>query len=163
MRKRLLSKLKHNDQKYVFVVLGVVLMLFPDHIASYAPYIVGCALIVYSIIDTIMDLRYPDADISLGDSIVRGILGIILLLETEQAIAIMGIVWAVFSLDDAGKEINDYYRTKQFRLIGAVSIILTITFSAMLMLDPFEHLAFHIRILGLEMIAETFIRRGEMR
>jgi hypothetical protein len=29
------------------------------------------------------------------------------------------------------------------------------------MLDPFEHFAFHIRILGLEMIAETFILRRE--
>jgi uncharacterized membrane protein HdeD (DUF308 family) len=159
MKKRLLSKLKHNDQIYLFVIIGLVLIIFPSHIASYAPYIVGCALIVYSIIDTIMDLRYPDADISLGDSIVRGIIGIILLLETEQAIAIMGIVWAVFSLDDAAKEINDYYRTKQFRAIGALSIALTIIFSAMLMLDPFGHLAFHIRVLGLEMIAETFIKR----
>ncbi len=159
MSKRLLSKLKHNDQIYLFVIIGLVLIIFPSHIASYAPYIVGCALIVYSIIDTIMDLRYPDADISLGDSIVRGIIGVILLLETEQAIAIMGIIWAVFSLDDAAKEINDYYRTKQFRVIGALSIVLTIIFSAMLMLDPFGHLAFHIRILGLEMIAETFIKR----
>jgi uncharacterized membrane protein HdeD (DUF308 family) len=159
MKKRLLSKLKHNDQIYLFVIIGLALIIFPSHIASYAPYIVGCALIVYSIIDTIMDLRYPDAEISLGDSIVRGIIGIILLLETEQAIAIMGIVWAVFSLDDAAKEINDYYRTKQFRAIGALSIVLTIIFSAMLMLDPFGHLAFHIRVLGLEMIAETFIKR----
>ena len=159
MSKRLLSKLKHNDQIYLFVIIGLALIIFPSHIASYAPYIVGCALIIYSIIDTIMDLRYPDADISLGDSIVRGIIGIILLLETEQAIAIMGIIWAVFSLDDAAKEINDYYRTKQFRVIGALSIVLTIIFSAMLMLDPFGHLAFHIRILGLEMIAETFIKR----
>jgi uncharacterized membrane protein HdeD (DUF308 family) len=162
MEKRLLAKIKHNDQIYVFALLGLVLILFPDQIASYAPYIVGTALIVYSVFDTIMDLRFPDAEISLGDSIIRGIIGVILLLETEQAIAIMGIVWAVFSLDDAAKEINDFYKTKQFRIIGAVGILLTIIFSAMLMLDPFGHLAFHIRVLGLEMIAETFIkRRGE--
>jgi len=93
--------------------------------------------------------------------IVRGVVGIILLLETDQAIAILGIVWAVFSLNDVAKEINDYYKTRKFRVIGAVSIVLTIVFSAILMLDPFEHFAFHIRILGLEMIAETLIKRRE--
>jgi len=29
------------------------------------------------------------------------------------------------------------------------------------MLDPFEHFAFHVRILGIEMIAETLIRRRD--
>ncbi len=108
-----------------------------------------------------MELRFPESTISLGDAVVRGVLGVILLLETSQAIAILSIVWAVLSLNDVAEEINDYYRTRKFRLVGAVSIVLTIIFSAMLMLDPFGHFVFHIRILGLEMIAETFIRRRE--
>ncbi|MBR1669880.1 MAG: hypothetical protein IJ695_04205 [Butyrivibrio sp.] len=50
---------------------------------------------------------------TIGDAIVRGVVGIILLLETNQAIAILGIVWAVFFLNDVAKEINDYYKTRK--------------------------------------------------
>lgn len=157
----LISNLKKDKQVYVFVALGIVLILFPDRIAEYAPHIVGVALILYSVVNISMELRFPESTISLGDAVVRGVLGVILLLETSQAIAILSIVWAVLSLNDVAEEINDFYRTRKFRLIGAVSIVLTIIFSAMLMLDPFGHFVFHIRILGLEMIAETFIRRRE--
>ena len=135
--------------------------MFPGKIAEFAPYIAGGTLIVYSVVNIIMEIRFPELRISLGDAVVRGVLGIILLLETEQAIAILGIVWAVLSLNDVAKEINDFYRTKNFRIIGAISIIITIILSALLMLDPFEHFAFHVRILGIEMITETFIRRRE--
>ena len=156
-----ISNLKKDKQVYVFVALGIVLILFPDRIAEYAPHIVGVALILYSVVNISMELRFPESTISLGDAVVRGVLGVILLLETSQAIAILSIVWAVLSLNDVAEEINDFYRTRKFRLVGAVSIVLTIIFSAMLMLDPFGHFVFHIRILGLEMIAETFIRRRE--
>lgn len=135
--------------------------MFPGKIAEFAPYIAGGTLIVYSVVNIIMEIRFPELRISLGDAVVRGVLGIILLLETEQAIAILGIVWAVLSLNEVAKEINDFYRTKNFRIIGAISIIITIILSALLMLDPFEHFAFHVRILGIEMITETFIRRRE--
>jgi len=157
----LISNLKKDKQVYVFVALGIVLILFPDRIAEYAPHIVGVALILYSVVNIFMELRFPESTISLGDAVVRGVLGVILLLETSQAIAILSIVWAVLSLNDVAEEINDFYRTRKFRLVGAVSIVLTIIISAMLMLDPFGHFVSHIRILGLEMIAETFIRRRE--
>ncbi len=45
-----------------------------------------------------MEIRYPESEISLGGAVVRAVTGIILLLETEHAIAILGIVWAVLSL-----------------------------------------------------------------
>lgn len=159
MSKILLSYLKKDKQIYLFIALGIVFILFPGAITTHAPYIVGAALIIYAVVNIFMELKFPESSISLGDAIVRGVVGIILLLETNQAIAILGIVWAVFSLNDVAKEINDYYRTRKFRIIGAISIVLTIIFSAMLMLDPFEHFAFHIRILGMEMIAETLIKR----
>ena len=161
MVKLLLSYLKKDRQIFLFVILGIVFILFAEKISEYAPYVVGVALILYALVNIFMELRFPESEISLGGAIIRGVMGIILLLETEQAIAILGIVWAVLSLNDVAEEIDDYRRTKKFRLVGAVSIVLTIVFSALLMLDPFEHFAFHIRILGLEMIVETFIHRRE--
>jgi uncharacterized membrane protein HdeD (DUF308 family) len=161
MVKIILSNLKKDRQIFLFVALGVVLIIFPEKISGYVPYIVGTALIAYALLNIFMELRYPESEISLGGAVVRGIMGIILLMEKEQAIAILGIVWAVLSLNDVGKEIDEYLKSRKFRLVGAVSIVLTIVFSALLMLDPFEHFAFHVRILGLEMIAETFILRRE--
>ena len=131
MSKLLLSYLKKDKQIYLFIALGIVFILFPNIIANHAPYIVGAALIIYAIVNIFMELKYPESSISLGDAIVRGVVGLILLLETNQAIAILGIVWAVFSLNDVAKEINDYYKTRKFRVIGAIGIVLTIVFSAM--------------------------------
>ena len=161
MVKFILSNLKKDRQINLFVVLGIVFIIFPEKIEQIAPYIVGIALILYALVNIFMELKFPESEISLGGAVVRGVTGIILLMEKEHAIAILGIVWAVLSLHDVAQEIDDFSETKKFRLIGAVSIVLTIIFSALLMIDPFEHFAFHIRILGLEMITETFIHRRE--
>ena len=161
MAKLLLSYLKKDKQIYLFIILGAVFILFPNEISAYAPYIVGAALVSYAAVNIFMELHYPESEIRIGDAVVRGVMGIILLLEKEQAIAILGIVWAVFSLNDVAEEINDYHKTKKFRIVGAISIVVTVILSALLMLDPFEHFAFHVRILGIEMIAETLIRRRD--
>ena len=80
--KSLFSNLKKGNQIYIFVLLGIIFLLFPGKIAEFAPYIAGGTLIVYSVVNIIMEIRFPESRISLGDAVVRGVLGIILLLET---------------------------------------------------------------------------------
>ena len=77
--------------------------------------------IAYALLNIFMEFRYPESEISLGGAVVRGIMGIILLMEKEQAIAILGIVWAVLSQNDVGEEIDDYRKSRKFRLVGAIS------------------------------------------
>ena len=77
--------------------------------------------IAYALLNIFMEFRYPESEISLGGAVVRGIMGIILLMEKEQAIAILGIVWAVLSLNDVGEEIDDYRKSRKFRLVGSIS------------------------------------------
>lgn len=83
MAKLLLSHLKKDRQIYLFVVLGLILIAIPDRIASYAPYTIGTALILYAAVNIFMELRYPESEIRLGDAVIRGVVGIILLLEKE--------------------------------------------------------------------------------
>ena len=75
-----------------------MLIVFPNRIYSYSPYLVGVAHILYAIVNIFMKIRYPESKISLGGAVIRGVTGIILLVETEHAISIMGIMWAVLSL-----------------------------------------------------------------
>ena len=84
MAKLLLSYLKKDRQIYLFVILGIILIAFPDRIAAHAPYVVGVALILYAIVNIIMELRYPESEIRPGDAVIRGVVGIILLLEFNQ-------------------------------------------------------------------------------
>ena len=77
MAKLLLSHLKKDRQIYLFVVLGLILIAIPDRIASYAPYIIGAALILYAAVNIFMELRYPESEIRLGDAVIRGVVGII--------------------------------------------------------------------------------------
>ena len=97
MLKLLLACFK-NRRINLFIIVGIILFLFPDKISETAPYIVGIALIIHAALNAFIVFRSPESDISLGGAVVSGVMGIILLLETEQAIAILGIVWAVFSL-----------------------------------------------------------------
>ncbi len=104
MLKLLLACFK-NRRINLFIIVGIILFLFPDKISETAPYIVGIALIVHAALNAFIVFRSPESDISLGGAVVSGVTGILL------------------------------------------------------MLDPFEHFAFHVRILGLEMIAGTLIHR----
>lgn len=55
-------------------------------------------------------------------------------------------------------EINEYRRTQNIRLIRIIPVVISIVLAVLLMINPFGHFVTHIRILGLEMIAMSFVK-----
>ena len=80
------------------------------------------------------------------------------LLLREQSLGVIGVIWAMLSLEETAEEINEYYHTRQFSLGRLIWLVITVVLAILLMHDPFEHFVFHMRILGLEMIATAFVR-----
>lgn len=157
--KELILNLKKDRLAFIFAILGIVLIAVPAKVVNVLPYVMGISMIVYSIANIIITIKFPDAETKLGNSILRGVLGVVILLQKSGSIATMGVIWAVLSLQEAAEEVNEVYKTKKFHAVSAVGVVISVVLAAMLMLDPFEHFTTHVRILGLEMLSSVFIRR----
>ncbi len=149
---------KKDYQGYVFVLMGIVLILFPDVFTAFAPYIIGIVLLVYSAVNICISIKNPDSDVRLGDAIIKGILGIIILSQQEQSISTIGIIWAMESFYEVAYEIDKYRKNHKFHLISLLSMIISTILAVMLIMDPFEHFVVHVMVLGIEMIITVFIR-----
>jgi len=156
--KAVIMGLKDNRQVLAFVVLGLILVIFPNEMGTAAPYILGIVQILYGGLNMIISLKYPDASVSLGRGIINIVVGAIFLFQKGDSIAIIGVVWAMLSLYEASKEIDECRKKKEHRIVSIISIVVTIGLAVILMIDPFEHFITHVRILGLEMIIPALIR-----
>jgi len=150
--------LKKDHQVYVFVIIGIILILFPDVITALAPYIISITLIVYSAVNIFISIKNSDSDVRLGDAIIKGILGIIILSQQEKSISTIGIIWAMESFYEVAEEIDKYRNNHKFHIVSLLSMIISTFLAATLIMDPFEHFTAHVIVLGIEMIITVFIR-----
>lgn len=157
--KKVILNLKKDRQVYVFVIVGLLLIAFPKQFAGAAPYILGITALLYAAVNIFISLKYPDAQTSLGDAVIKAVIGLVLLFLKEGSIAVIGVIWAVQSLHEVADEIDEYRETKHIRVVGIISIVISVILAAMLMINPFEHFSLHIRILGLEIISSAFVRK----
>ena len=155
----LILHLKKDRQIYAFVVLGLILIVFPAQTAGAAPYILGIISLVYAAVNIFISLKYPDAQTRLGDAVTKAAAGAVILFMKENSISVLGIIWAMLSLQKVAEEIDECHKTKAASPVNVISIIISIVLAAMLMIDPFKHFNTHIRILGLEILISAFIRR----
>ena len=159
--KNLILGLENNRQVYVFVILGIILIIFPNQVGNIAPYLIGIGLLLYGGVNIVISIKYPDSSVSLGNAVISCVTGVVLLVLKGNSIAIIGVVWAVISLYEAAREIDEYYwREKKVRVIGIVSVIVSIGLAVILITNPFAHFNMHVRILGIEMIAYAILRGG---
>ncbi len=149
---------KKDHQVYAFVIIGIILILFPDVLTELAPYIIGITLIIYSAINIFTSIRNPDSDARLGDAIIKGILGLIILFQEEKSITMIGIIWAMESFYEVAEEIDNYRKNKKFHIISLLSMIISVILATTLIMDPFDHFTVHVIVLGIEMIVTVFIR-----
>lgn len=140
-------------------ILGLILVAFPVQVGGLIPSLMGLSSLLYALVNIIISVKYPDTQTRLGDGIVRGVTGAIVLFMKTESISVLGVIWAMQSLKEVAEEIDEYHATKRLSLVSGISIVVSIVLAAMLMMDPFEHFNTHVRILGLEILASAFIRR----
>lgn len=149
--------LKKDLQALVFVILGALLIIFPEELAGVIPYFLAYALIIYAVINIYVGLRYPDSDVSIGDAFLKIVLGFVILFLEDKSIGMIGILWALQSLYEVAGTIDEFISTRRFRPVKcAVAVFITIL-AVMLITDPFEHFSVHVIVLGLEIIAAALI------
>ena len=160
--KKVILNLQQDRLVFLFIIIGIVLLIFPEAVAAVIPYILGFGLLIYAVVTIVISLKYPDSDAKLGDGIVKAVIGIVILFLDADSLSVIGVIWAVQSLFDAAEEIEEFRESKKFNIISFICIVLSIVFAVMLMMDPFEHFSVHVFILGLEIIVSVFIRRRRL-
>ena len=161
--KKIVLNLKQDREAFLFAVIGLLLIAFPDHVAFAIPYMLGIGSIVYACINIFISLKYPDSDAKLGDGIIKGVIGGVCLFLEAKSLSILGVIWAVQSLTEVAEEIEEFRTNKTFSPLSCISMVISIVLAVMLMMDPFEHFSVHVQVLGLEIIASVFIRSRRIR
>ncbi|SDY68051.1 hypothetical protein [Lachnobacterium bovis] len=163
--KKLLVFLNKNDQAYIFCLIGLICIVFAENVALFSPFLIGVIMTFYGGINLLIEiiLNGKSFELRIGDNLIMIILGIILLVEVENTLAIMGILWAFISLKEIGEEIDEMLSERCFSKLRILVCVISTIFAIMLMVDPFHHFIFHIRVLGIEMILDVFMIKRHQR
>ena len=156
--KRFIKNLENQYIGILLLIVGVLMLIFPEQIASVAPYILGGGLIVRGIAVVILAMRYRDTSKGPGMVVLYCVLGLVIMLHGGDSVGIIGVIWAVFSLAEVSTDINEMWKSKHYSAFHIITAVISIALAIMLIIDPFEHFATHVRILGLEIIASCFSR-----
>lgn len=158
--KKYIYMLRKNYQLYAIMLLGLSLILFPTHLVRAVPYLLGEGLLLLAVLNAWFSLKSSDREAARpGRSVFYLGIGIVTLILRTEAIPALGVVWATLILLESADEINEMYHEGEIHIIPLVWTVVSVVLAVMLMHDPEEHFTFHMRILGMEMIAYALIHR----
>ena len=153
---RLLPKIK----VFIFPVLGVICILFAEHVTFVLPYLLGGAM---ALVSALMGIDYfankkfisHQAD-ELAYGIILLIMGVVFIIQGSNALGPLGTTWAIIGIRKASKSLNHAIRQfyiKQHFMAPVAEFFVRITLALILLFHPFEKFTTHVVILGLELIA----------
>ena len=157
--------IRNLENKYlglVILIVGILMVLFPDLFSHILVWALGFIMILRGILVVVLPLCSEEPEHGPGKVVLYCVMGIMILILGREAISIIGVMWAIFTLMEVSDEIDEMWKEKHWHayklFFGAVSISLAVT----LMLDPFEHFAVHVRVLGLVIVSSSFAKYLEM-
>ncbi len=147
----------------VLSVLGVFCFVMANTIRTYLPFLLSVILFILAgdrLFEALSDRHYDEEDTDeIASAIVFIIVGIVTLFEWKHADILIGAVWGMIGLFMASRNISHSLLElihKKGRTVGHIlhlaHALLSIGISILLLLDPVEHLLFHVYILGLELL-----------
>ena len=145
--------------RIILLAVGIFCILFPTTFCDFIPLIVGVSMILvgaFGIFVGFETKNYKVPEISgIGDSVVLTLLGLVIVISHNASLLLIGVIWGLLGLGKGAKEINTFI----FRLLNKENFIfplvigiLEIIFGLILILEPTEHIAFHVVILGINMV-----------
>lgn len=149
-----------KTKPFLFPLLGLVCILFSEHLTTALPYIMGAAMVLFGVLISsgYFSAQEPSGQRSedLTYGIVLFILGAAFILQGPNALGVLGTAWAVIGVRKAAKSLNrviGQIRAREHCAVHLVEFFVRITLALVLLFDPFEKFSTHIVILGLEIIA----------
>ncbi len=162
--KKLVIGLQNDWLAYLFGAMGILLIIFPETFTGATPYMLGIGLLVKAVIGIISVVKYKkETKAKAGNIVIDVVLGCAILFHNANAIGAIGAFWAMASLHEVAEEITEAFENRKFSLFRMIASAITIALAVMLLFAPFEHFAFHVRILGLEILSSVFVRKRKIR
>ena len=136
----------------LILTIGVLMLIFPEQLAKAFPYLLGAGLIVRGAVIVFLALKYKEETTTPGKIIPYWAMGLITMILGAGATGIIGVIWAVFSLEEVSDEINEMWKHRHFSVLHLITAIISVGLAVTLIINPFEHFVTHVRVLGLEII-----------
>jgi uncharacterized membrane protein HdeD (DUF308 family) len=167
------TKLSPNLTSYIFcavyLIFGVISIVFTAQVTNAFQYIVGGIMVAYGAIKLIVGLirkdllKNPNEIIS---SVIFVALGIMIMAEDyEWAMMFISVVWGIFGLLEGAhafkraiENIMEGQPRVYYLLKGCIELIL-----AFLLLHDFEHLSVHIIVFGIQLIFDGITMLPQVR
>ncbi len=147
---------------YLFILLGILCILFPDPIMTWVPKVGGFILIAYAIYHMVEFYRTHSREIEVGKYVIYIVLGMVIIFMKENVYETLGVIWAMLSLLEAAEEINEFFWERHAVWYQVILAVITIGLAVLLLFGPKEHFSMHIRILGAEIILNAFLQHHDM-
>ena len=156
---KIIQKLRDHRLVYLSAAVGLLLILFPKEFTGIAPYVISAVLIVRVIL-TLFIKRGNDkfakrlvlGPATPGDCFVSLVLCGMMIAYGAGSIGPLGSIWAILSLLEAGRELDEMVHEHRYPPIRLIIMLIMTVLAILLLFDPEEHFAFHVRILGIEII-----------
>ena len=144
------------------IILGIFIIAFSSTLMNQIPIILGIITIVFSSIELIIQIKKKDyekiEDIHMGNNIIFIILGIMILLNNQNAIPFIAMIWGISGLRSGIKGLNIviYNKINEKKYVPELIHAIIETFlSVLLIFNPFEKFEEHLIILGIQLIANS--------
>lgn len=143
-----------------FPAIGLICIFCSDHITTVLPYVLGAAMLAAGTLQTVRYLRsrqHPARNVGmLSMGLVWLIIGIMFLIQGQNAIGAVGTVWAIIGIRKAAQSLDQTIRQFQMKksfALPALTFAVRISLALALLFHPYEKFATHVVILGFELIA----------
>jgi len=141
-------------------IAGCLCLILTERIVRFLPLILGTLLILLSILrfsQVFDDLKYTrDEAFIAGNGTLYLVLGIIILAKNADAYYLIGIAWGILGLIRDSRN----FTAEMFLVVQKQKHIKDalwhIIYAILLILDPPEHLHFHVMVFGLELFDSSF-------
>ena len=150
--------------KIVFYVpIGIIIIIFRNNLIDNLSLIVGIPMLVFSfesLIYEIVSKNYRNESNRLGEELIKIILSATIIFAFDDNVEMISIIWGIIAIITALKELSKSIyeivnkRKMLFFIVIAHSIV-QIVFAILLIVEPSEHVTFHLILLGVEMELES--------
>jgi len=145
----------------IYVILGTLIIIFRDSWIDYLHLVVGIPVLVLAIHSLYVDVfnkTYNEMHNKIGYDIAKIAISCIIIFVHKDSIYITCILWGMLAIFNASFSLSKSFylmHKKSYFLFTLLLAVTEITFAIILIINPLEHVMFHIILLGVEFILDA--------
>ena len=141
----------------IYIITGLVIIIFHEFMLDYLAYVVGTVMIITNIEAIIVDLIEKDRE-HFGYKIGIVILGILMVSGATSDFTSICVIWATISVINGGRNFSkslSEIKKDKFEIVILILSLITVVLSIFLIINPLEHVTTHLILLGVEIILDS--------